>query len=95
LPRVDLRDRDWRAFVSRLPAYIAIRHQAVPFGDGEAGALNVAVPSPLDETAMAQLRAAAGVDVQCFIASETEIAAVLHELHLPGEAGVDRSKVNS
>lgn len=95
LPRVDLRDRDWRVFSSRLPAYIAIRHSAVPFGDGEAGALNVAVPSPLDETAMAQLRAAAGVEVQCFIASEAEIAAALHEMHLPGEAQADRPKVNS
>lgn len=87
LPRAQLGQRDWRPFAARLPAYIEVRHRAVPFGIGEASALNVAVASPLSETALAQLRAAAGTEVQCFVASEPDIAAALAELQ-PGKGAV-------
>lgn len=88
LPRVELDRRDWRTFANRLPAYVKVRHRAIPFGIGEAAALNVAVAAPLSETALAQLRAAAGVDVQCFIALESEISNALGQLQLAaGEPG--------
>ncbi|VWC73701.1 general secretion pathway protein E [Burkholderia aenigmatica] len=94
LPRVELSHRDWRPFAARLPSYIEVRHRAIPFGIGEAAALNVAVSAPLAESALAQLRAAAGVDVQCFIASDPEVAAALSELQSWIGARADLSKVD-
>ncbi|AJY04069.1 glycosyl transferase family protein [Burkholderia sp. SIMBA_043] len=86
LPRVELARRDWRPFATRLPDFIEVRHRAIPFGIGEGSALNVAVAAPLSDTALAQLRAAAGVDVQCFIAAEHEIVAALDELRASAES---------
>ncbi|MGT0251097.1 glycosyl transferase family protein [Burkholderia pyrrocinia] len=93
LPRVELGGRDWRPFAARLPNYVEVRHRAIPFGIGEASALNVAVAAPLSETALAQLRAAAGAEVQCFIASEPDIVAALEELQSGTGARTALSKV--
>jgi adsorption protein B len=93
LPRVELGCRDWRSFATRLPAYVEVRHAAIPFGIGEAAALNVAVAAPLSATALAQLRAAAGAEIQCFIASEADIATALQELKSATRTPSGSSKV--
>lgn len=77
LPRAKLLPDAVSKFAGRLPRYLVERYHAIPFADGEGGALNLAVAEPLSEGALAEIQSEVAEPVACFIVCEAEIANAL------------------
>jgi bacteriophage N4 adsorption protein B len=77
LPRVSLSNVVSGRFKATLAPDLQQAYRAVPFSTADDGTLNVAVGSPLTEDERQIVKRAAGCNVAYFVASDTEITAVL------------------
>lgn len=78
LPRATLELKAIKAFSGRLPLHQVGRYRAIPFADGEAGSLNLAVAEQLTDEALAEIQAEVAEQIACFIVRESEIGNALY-----------------
>ena len=78
LPRAKLSPESISDFAGRLPRYLVERNRVIPFADGEAGSLNLAVAEPLSPAVLAEIQAEVAEQIACFIVCEAEITDALN-----------------
>lgn len=78
LPRAKLDPKAIAAFSGRLPLHQISKHRAIPFADGEAGSLNLAVMEQLTDEALAEIQAEVTEPIACFIVCESEVLGALY-----------------